>query len=59
MAYLGLASLWEAAARTSRYVALLAERPSIMRGGRQAPLGAMPPSRYVEAVASCGEAVAA
>lgn len=59
MAYLGLASLWEALPNVSRYVALLAERPSLCKEAVQATLGAMPPSRYMEAVASCGEAVAA
>ncbi|MGO4763258.1 glutathione S-transferase family protein [Cupriavidus sp. 2KB_3] len=59
MAYLGLGLLWEDLPNVSRYVDLLARRPSLCKEAIQATLGAMPPSLYMEAVASCGEAVAA
>lgn len=51
--YLGLASMWDALPHVTRYVDLLAKRPSLCREAIQASIDSMPHSRYMNAMADC------
>lgn len=57
MAYLGLASLWEDLPNVGRYADALARRPSLCTEAVRATADSMPPSRYMDVLAGCGEAV--
>lgn len=51
--YLGLASMWDALPRVTRYFDVLARRPSLCKEAIQASLDSLPHSRYMDAMANC------
>lgn len=59
LAYLGLASMWDDLPDVARYVDALVRRPSLRKEALQATIDAMPPSRYMDALAGCGGTVSA